>query len=80
VFVRDQGPGLTPDQQQRIWERFYQTEPAMSRGDEGGLGLGLYIAKIIVEQHGGQVGVESELGQGSTFWFLLPLIGESATT
>lgn len=72
VFVRDQGPGLTLDQQQSIWERFYQTEPAMS--SEGGLGLGLYIAKIIVQQHRGQVGVESEPGHGSTFWFTLPLI------
>lgn len=78
VFVRDQGPGLTPEQQQNIWERFYQTEAATHRGSEGGLGLGLYIAKIIIQQHGGQVGVESEIGQGSTFWFTLPLIDESA--
>jgi len=78
VFVRDQGLGLTPEQQQNIWERFYQTEPATHRGSEGGLGLGLYIAKIIVQQHGGQVGVESEIGHGSTFWFTLPLIDEPA--
>jgi PAS domain S-box-containing protein len=78
VFVRDQGLGLTPEQQQNIWERFYQTEPATHRGSEGGLGLGLYIAKIIIQQHGGQVGVESEIGQGSTFWFTLPLIDEPA--
>jgi signal transduction histidine kinase len=78
VFVRDQGLGLTSEQQQNIWERFYQTEPATHRSSEGGLGLGLYIAKIIVQQHGGQVGVESKIGQGSTFWFTLPLIEESA--
>jgi PAS domain S-box-containing protein len=78
VFVRDQGPGLTPDQQQHIWERFYQAETSIHRGSDGGLGLGLYIVKIIVQQHGGQVGVESEPGQGATFWFTLPLTDEPA--
>jgi PAS domain S-box-containing protein len=73
VFVRDQGRGLTPGDQERIWECFYQTGSSMNQGSDGGLGLGLYISKIIVQQHGGQVGVESDLGQGSTFWFALPL-------
>lgn len=76
VFVRDQGPGLTNRQQKYIWEPFYQAETTAPRGDEGGLGLGLYIAKLIIEQHGGQVGVESEPGHGSTFWFTLPLLRE----
>jgi PAS domain S-box-containing protein len=78
VFVRDQGPGLTPEQQPHIWERFYQAESSMHRGSDGGLGLGLYIVKIIIQQHGGQVGVESEPGQGATFWFTLPLTDEPA--
>ncbi len=73
VSVRDQGPGLTPEQQQQIWERFYQAGASEYRGARGGLGLGLALAKAIIEQHGGQVGVESHLGQGSTFWFTLPL-------
>ena len=73
VSVMDQGPGLTPEQHEEIWERFYQAGPPGDRGAEGGLGLGLHIARSIVEQHGGQVGVESRLGQGSTFWFMLPL-------
>lgn len=74
VYVHDQGPGLTPIQQQRIWERFYQTKiPERSAIERSGLGLGLYISKIIIEQHKGQVGVESRFGEGSTFWFTLPL-------
>ncbi len=73
VSVRDQGPGLTPEQQQRVWERFYQVAAPGHHGPDRGLGLGLAIAKTIVEQHNGQVGVESVPGQGSTFWFTLPL-------
>ena len=73
VSVRDQGPGLTPEQQQRVWERFYQVAAPGQQGPDGGLGLGLAIARAIVEQHHGQVGVESAPGQGSTFWFTVPL-------
>jgi PAS domain S-box-containing protein len=73
VSVRDQGPGLTPDQQQRMWERFYQGAAPGYQGPDGGLGLGLAIAKVIIEQHQGQVGAESRPGQGSTFWFTVPL-------
>ena len=73
VAVRDQGPGLTPEQQQRVWERFYQVAAPGHQGPDGGLGLGLAIAKAIIEQHHGQVGVESAPGQGATFWFTLPL-------
>jgi signal transduction histidine kinase len=73
VSVGDQGPGLTPEQQQRVWERFYQAAAPGHQGADGGLGLGLAIAKVIIEQHQGQVGVESAAGRGSTFWFTLPL-------
>jgi len=77
VSVRDQGPGLTPEQRQRVWERFYQVAAPGLRGPDRGLGLGLAIARAIVEQHHGQVGVESPPGEGSTFWFTLPLAAGS---
>lgn len=73
VSVCDQGPGLTPEQQQRVWERFYQVAAPGHQGPDRGLGLGLAIARAIVELHHGQVGVESVPGQGATFWFTLPL-------
>ncbi len=74
VLVRDEGPGLTPSEQERIWERFYQVEGIKrQRGPSVGLGLGLHICRAIVEQHQGEVGIESIKGKGSTFWFTLPL-------
>jgi signal transduction histidine kinase len=76
VFVRDQGPGIPESDQKRIWERFQQGQ-RLSVGSGSGLGLGLYITRAIIQQHRGQVGVESHLKAGSTFWFALPLADES---
>jgi PAS domain S-box-containing protein len=74
VLVHDQGPGLTQDQQEHIWERFHRVEGVRVRsGSSVGLGLGLHISWTVVERHGGHVGVESIVGKGSTFWFTLPL-------
>ncbi len=74
VWVRDRGPGLPLEEQARIWERFHQVKGIEVQSDTGvGLGLGLYICRTIIERHQGQVGVESAPGQGSTFWFTLPL-------
>jgi signal transduction histidine kinase len=74
VRVRDHGPGLTSSQQEHLWERFYRA-PGMKvcSGSGVGLGLGLHICKTIVEKHHGQVGVQSASGEGSTFWFTVPL-------
>jgi PAS domain S-box-containing protein len=80
VSVHDQGPGLTPEQQQRVWERFYQVETIRYADTFEGLGLGLYIVRTIIAQHQGQVGVESTPGQGSTFWFMLPLADDPDDT
>ncbi|GCE22642.1 hypothetical protein KDK_64420 [Dictyobacter kobayashii] len=78
VAVRDSGPGLTEDQQQRVWERFYRVPEINVRSGSGvGLGLGLHITKMIIERLGGSVGIDSQPGHGSTFWFTLPLEGVS---
>jgi signal transduction histidine kinase len=74
VAVRDWGPGLPRQAQARIWERFQRVEGILSTGGAVGLGLGLHICKTIVERHGGEVGVRSAPGKGSTFWFALPLV------
>jgi signal transduction histidine kinase len=74
VEVTDRGPGLTPEQQEGLFERFYRAPGIEQQNGSGmGLGLGLYICRTIVERHGGALGVRSHAGQGSMFWFTLPL-------
>lgn len=72
VSVSDRGPGIPQASQQRIFEKFAQLEHANQRL---GIGLGLAFCKLAVEAHGGQIGVLSQPGQGSTFWFTLPFAG-----
>jgi signal transduction histidine kinase len=67
--VCDTGPGIKPDQMQRIFGRFWQARPS----DRRGLGLGLTIAKSIVEAHGGHIGADSRPGEGTEFWFTIPV-------
>lgn len=78
VEVRDEGPGLRAEEQERIWQRFYRIPGAeVQKGVGISLGMGLYICRSIITQHGGQTGVESRPGAGATFWFTLPLDGAS---
>lgn len=72
LFVRDQGSGIPPQDLPHIFERFYRVEKSRSR-QGGGTGLGLAITKQIIEHHGGKIWVESQMGQGTTFLFTLPL-------
>jgi PAS domain S-box-containing protein len=71
VEVRDHGPGIPPEEQEIIWGRFQRAHSVM---EASGLGLGLYISRTIVDMHGWRVGVESVVGQGSTFWFTVPTV------
>lgn len=72
VAVSDTGPGILPQDQPRIFERFYRVDPSRAR-TTGGAGLGLTIARQLVEAHGGTIRVESRTGEGSRFTFTLPL-------
>jgi len=67
--VRDTGRGISADQLGSVFERFHPVE----KRDGSGVGLGLYISKCIVQGHGGHIWVESRPGEGSTFWFTLPI-------
>ncbi|HKQ39415.1 MAG TPA: ATP-binding protein [Verrucomicrobiae bacterium] len=71
ISVQDEGPGIPPEAKERVFERFYRVDRARSR-ESGGTGLGLAIVKHIVQAHGGEVWVKSDLGVGSTFFFTLP--------
>ncbi len=70
-FVRDQGRGIPEEMRQQVFDRFVQVEKSDAT-ERGGTGLGLAICKAIVEQHTGQIGVDSTVGAGSTFWFIVP--------
>ena len=70
--VQDTGPGIAEVDLPRLFERFYRVDAGRSR-DMGGTGLGLSIVKHLVEAMGGNVGVESRIGFGSSFWFTVPV-------
>jgi signal transduction histidine kinase len=74
--VSDEGRGIPAAMQESIFERFHQVDATDSR-NKGGTGLGLAICRTIVQQHGGKIWVESQVGKGSTFFFTVPL-AESA--
>jgi signal transduction histidine kinase len=72
IAVRDTGPGISEADQAKIFEEFQQADSSTTK-EKGGTGLGLAIAKRIVEMHGGRLWVESQLGQGATFSFMVPV-------
>jgi len=79
VEVKDTGVGIALDQQEVIFDPFHQVETGMTRA-YGGAGVGLALTRELVELQGGQIGVESKVGAGSTFWFSLPALEPQALT
>lgn len=75
VLLEDNGPGIPAKDLERIFERFYRVEKTRSR-DYGGTGLGLPIARRLVEAHGGRIWLESTVGKGTRVWFTLPVVVE----
>jgi NtrC-family two-component system sensor histidine kinase KinB len=69
--VRDAGPGVPREYQQAVFDKFFR----MPGAPTGAAGLGLFIAKELVTAHGGEIGLDSEPGRGSSFWFTLPAAG-----
>jgi signal transduction histidine kinase len=74
ISVTDTGPGIAPEYHEKIFERFGQVE-MYKKKRKYSTGLGLTFCKLAVEAHGGTIGVDSEVGKGSTFWFRLPIRG-----
>ncbi len=71
VSVKDEGPGISADNLPHLFDRYYRVDSNGIR--YSGLGLGLYISAEIIKKHEGQIGVDSKIGEGSAFWFTIPL-------
>lgn len=72
ITVTDQGIGIGPEHQKKLFERFYRVDHSLK--SKSGFGIGLYLAAEVVKAHHGAIGVTSKTGEGSTFWFTLPLV------
>jgi signal transduction histidine kinase len=72
--VADQGPGVASAHQAGLFEKFFRVPGSPG----GGSGLGLFIAKGVVQAHGGEIGIESRAGAGATFWFTVPVVAPVA--
>ncbi len=71
--VSDQGPGIDQESHAHLFEKFFQINKDQKVNGDHGYGLGLAICKLIVNKHGGTIGIDSEPGHGATFWFSLKL-------
>ncbi len=71
VFVRDEGAGIPKQEINKVFDRFYRIDDKLTRSTQG-TGLGLYLVKAIIEAHGGEISVKSQVGSGTTFYFTLP--------
>jgi signal transduction histidine kinase len=80
VRVSDTGVGVSAEHLPRLFERFYRADPSRSRDDGSGTGIGLAIARSIVEGHGGRITAESEPGRGAIFTFDLPFAPATVPT
>jgi len=72
VYVADQGIGIPPEEQGKLFQHFYRVDSSLRRSTQGA-GLGLYLCKSIVEAHGGRIWLRSEPGKGTTVFFTLPI-------
>jgi signal transduction histidine kinase len=77
IEVRDHGPGIAAEHHPKIFEKFGQLDSSV-RQSVPSSGLGLYFCKLAVDAHGGHIGVDSDVGKGSVFWFELPIAGSTA--
>lgn len=77
ISIADKGQGIDPEKKEHLFKRYFQGHLSDTKVYSG-MGLGLYIAEGIIRQHGGQIGVESEPGEGAEFWFTLPLPNRDA--
>lgn len=73
ITVIDQGPGIAQDHLNQLFDRYFRVDE--KKHQTSGLGLGLYISAEIIKRHGGEIGVDSKLNEGSEFWFTLPNAG-----
>ncbi|MBI3430407.1 MAG: HAMP domain-containing histidine kinase, partial [Actinobacteria bacterium] len=80
VSVADRGPGLSTEDQERIFERFFRADPSRTRSSDEGSGLGLSIVDAVMRAHGGKVSVISTVGEGATFTLFFPLEGAEDST
>ena len=79
LMIADSGPGIAPEYHEKIFEKFWQVDSNKNKQMHSS-GLGLTFCKLAIDAHGGMIGVKSELGQGSLFWFQIPIAASVSVT